>query len=119
MEASSLPNGNPQPGPTFNYKLAWVERLITHAAELMAAGAPVVLDGDFNVVPTAAGYIPNAILDDDALIQPESRQTFARYAGQYRSRRAAIDRSERQKLSAVQEIGGFWSFFMDPTKPGF
>src|SRR6266567_3956678 len=48
-----LPNGNPQPGPKFNYKLSWLERLITHAAELMASGAPVVLAGDYNVVPTA------------------------------------------------------------------
>jgi exodeoxyribonuclease-3 len=47
-----LPNGNPQPGPKFNYKLAWFERLIAHAAELMASGAPVVLAGDYNVVPT-------------------------------------------------------------------
>ena len=43
-----LPNGNPQPGPKFNYKLAWFERLIAHAAELMASGAPVVLAGDYN-----------------------------------------------------------------------
>ena len=47
-----LPNGNPQPGPKFNYKLAWFERLIAHAAELMASGAPGVLAGDYNVVPT-------------------------------------------------------------------
>ena len=46
-----LPNGNPQPGPKFNYKLAWFERLIAHAAGLMASGAPVVLAGDYNVVP--------------------------------------------------------------------
>src|SRR6201985_809327 len=48
-----LPNGNPQPGPKFNYKLAWFERLLTHAAALMATGVPVVLAGDYNVVPTA------------------------------------------------------------------
>jgi exodeoxyribonuclease-3 len=48
-----LPNGNPQPGPKFDYKLAWLERLIAHAAELRATGAPVVLAGDYNVVPTA------------------------------------------------------------------
>jgi exodeoxyribonuclease III len=47
-----LPNGNPQSGPKFNYKLAWFERLNAHAAELMASGAPVVLAGDYNVVPT-------------------------------------------------------------------
>ena len=48
-----LPNGNPQPGPKFDYKLAWFERLIAHASELMSAGVPVVLAGDYNVVPTA------------------------------------------------------------------
>src|SRR5262249_36940040 len=47
-----LPNGNPRPGPKFNYKLAWFERLITHAAGLISAGLPVVLAGDYNVVPT-------------------------------------------------------------------
>ncbi len=47
-----LPNGNPQPGPKFDYKLAWFEHLIRHAAELMESGHPVVLAGDFNVVPS-------------------------------------------------------------------
>ncbi|PZR63064.1 MAG: exodeoxyribonuclease III, partial [Stutzerimonas stutzeri] len=47
-----LPNGNPQPGPKFDYKLAWFERLIEHAAGLLASGHPVVLAGDYNVVPT-------------------------------------------------------------------
>ena len=49
-----LPNGNPQPGPKFDYKLAWFDRLIVHAASLLAAGVPVVLAGDYNVVPTEA-----------------------------------------------------------------
>ena len=52
------PNGNPQPGPKFNYKLAWLERLAAHAAELYAAGVPVVLAGDFNVVPTDRDIYP-------------------------------------------------------------
>jgi exodeoxyribonuclease-3 len=73
-----LPNGNPQPGPKFNYKLAWFERLIAHAAELMASGAPVVLAGDYNVVPTPQDIYPTRSLDNNALIQPESRQAFAR-----------------------------------------
>jgi exodeoxyribonuclease-3 len=47
-----LPNGNPQPGPKFDCKLAWFERLIAHAAELMSTGVPVMLGGDYNVVPT-------------------------------------------------------------------
>ena len=77
-----LPNGNPQPGPKFNYKLAWFERLITHGAELMKSGAPVVLAGDYNVVPTAQDIYPTRSLDNNALIQPESRKAFARLLAQ-------------------------------------
>jgi exodeoxyribonuclease-3 len=77
-----LPNGNPQPGPKFNYKLAWFERLIAHAAELMASGAPVVLAGDYNVVPTPQDIYPTRSLDNNALIQPQSRQAFARLLAQ-------------------------------------
>jgi exodeoxyribonuclease-3 len=77
-----LPNGNPQPGPKFNYKLAWFERLLTHAAELMSSGAPVVLAGDYNVVPTPQDIYPTRSLDDNALIQPESRELFARLLAQ-------------------------------------
>ena len=53
-----LPNGNPPPGPKFNYKLAWFERLVAHAAELMASGAPVVLASDYNVVPIPQDIYP-------------------------------------------------------------
>jgi exodeoxyribonuclease-3 len=77
-----LPNGNPQPGPKFNYKLIWFERLIGHAAALMATGVPVVLAGDYNVVPTAQDIYPTRSLDDNALIQPESRKAFARLVSQ-------------------------------------
>src|SRR5258708_1639533 len=77
-----LPNGNPQPGPKFNYKLAWFDRLLTHAAGLIATGAPVVLAGDYNVVPTPHDIYPTRSLDDNALIQPESRQAFARLPAQ-------------------------------------
>jgi exodeoxyribonuclease-3 len=73
-----LPNGNPQPGPKFNYKLAWFERLIAHAAGLRTAGVPVVLAGDYNVVPTVRDIYQTRSLDDNALIQPASRQAFAR-----------------------------------------
>ena len=54
-----LPNGNPQPGPKFAYKLAWFERLMTHASELHATGLPVILAGDYNVVPTDADIYPS------------------------------------------------------------
>jgi exodeoxyribonuclease III len=77
-----LPNGNPQPGPKFDYKLAWLERLTRHAAELMATGIPVVLAGDYNVVPTPQDIYATRSLDNNALIQPESRQGFARLLSQ-------------------------------------
>ncbi len=77
-----LPNGNPHPGPKFKYKLAWLERLIGHAAGLLTAGVPVVLAGDYNVVPTVDDIYPTRSLDNNALIQPESRQAFARLLAQ-------------------------------------
>jgi exodeoxyribonuclease-3 len=77
-----LPNGNPQPGPKFDYKLAWFERLITHAAELLTTGAPVVLAGDYNVVPTAQDIYQTRSLDNNALIQPASRRAFERLLAQ-------------------------------------
>jgi len=73
-----LPNGNPQPGPKFDYKLAWFERLIAHAGELYALDAPVVLAGDFNVVPTDDDIYPTRSWAKDALLQPQSRACFRR-----------------------------------------
>jgi exodeoxyribonuclease III len=73
-----LPNGNPQPGPKFDYKLAWFERLIAHAATLIEADVPAILAGDFNVVPTGRDIYPTKSYDDDALLQPESRAAFQR-----------------------------------------
>jgi exodeoxyribonuclease-3 len=77
-----LPNGNPQPGPKFDYKLAWFERLIAHAAQLYASGAPVVLAGDYNVVPTDADIYPSKSWKNDALLQPEPRAAFRRLLDQ-------------------------------------
>jgi exodeoxyribonuclease-3 len=71
-----LPNGNPQPGPKFEYKLAWFERLIVHAAGLLAEKLPVVLAGDYNVVPTDRDIYSTRSWADDALLQPESRAAF-------------------------------------------
>ncbi|NUZ06900.1 exodeoxyribonuclease III [Piscinibacter koreensis] len=73
-----LPNGNPQPGPKFDYKLAWFERLIAHAASLLEAGVPVVLAGDYNVVPTDADIYAVRSYRDNALLQPEPRAAFRR-----------------------------------------
>jgi exodeoxyribonuclease III len=76
------PNGNPQPGPKFDYKLAWLKRLNAHAAELQATGAPVVLAGDYNVVPTDLDIYPTKSWDRDALLQPESRAAYQRLLAQ-------------------------------------
>ena len=70
------PNGNPQPGPKFDYKLAWLDRLIEHARSLIEAKVPVVLAGDYNVVPTPFDIYPTRSWDDDALVQPASRERF-------------------------------------------
>jgi exodeoxyribonuclease III len=79
-----LPNGNPQPGPRFDYKLAWFERLITHAQPLVAMKEPVVIAGDYNVVPSNEPtdiYNPRSWLKD-ALLQPESRAAWQRLLAQ-------------------------------------
>ena len=96
-----LPNGNPQPGPKFNYKLAWFERLNRHAAELLATGAPVVLAGDYNVVPTPQDIYPTRSLDNNALIQPESRQAFARLLAQ----------GWTDALRKLRPSGPLWTFW--------
>jgi exodeoxyribonuclease III len=95
------PNGNPQPGPKFTYKLAWLERLLTHAAQLMAAGLPVVLAGDYNVVPTPEDIYPTRSLDTNALIQPESRAAFRRLLAQ----------GWTDALRTVHPTGPLWTFW--------
>jgi exodeoxyribonuclease III len=96
-----LPNGNPQPGPKFTYKLAWFERLHRHAAELMAAGIPVVLAGDYNVVPTVQDIYQTRSLDNNALIQPPSREAFARLLAQ----------GWTDALRKLQPAGPLWTFW--------
>jgi len=71
-----LPNGNPAPGPRFDYKLRWFDRLAAHAAELLATGLPVVLVGDFNVMPTDLDVYKPERWVDDALFRPEVRAAF-------------------------------------------
>jgi exodeoxyribonuclease-3 len=72
------PNGNPRPGPKFDYKMAWTERLIAHAAELWATDLPVALVGDYNIVPEPRDIYETTSYRDNALVQPESRALFAR-----------------------------------------
>ena len=77
-----LPNGNPQPGPKFDYKLAWFERLNEHAKSLLKLGKPVVLAGDYNVVPTDFDIYNPKSWRKDALLQPESREAYQRLLNQ-------------------------------------
>jgi len=76
------PNGNPQPGPKFDYKLAWLRRLRDHARKLHKTGVPVVLAGDFNVVPTDRDIYQTKSYAKDALVQPQSRSLFKQIVSQ-------------------------------------
>lgn len=70
------PNGNPRPGPKFDYKLAWTRRLVEHAQELWSSDLPIVLAGDFNIVPEPRDIYETTSYRDNALVQPESRALF-------------------------------------------
>jgi exodeoxyribonuclease-3 len=99
-----LPNGNPAPGPKFDYKLRWFERLTLHASELIAADIPVVLTGDYNVMPTELDvYKPERWLDD-ALFRPETRLVFKTLVQQGWT--DAI-----RKLYPNETIYTFWDYF--------
>jgi exodeoxyribonuclease III len=77
-----LPNGNPAPGPRFDYKLRWFERLASYGGTLLDSGAPVVLAGNYNVMPTDLDvYAPERWVDD-ALFRPEVRDTYRRLVEQ-------------------------------------
>jgi len=99
-----LPNGNPQPGPKFDYKLAWFERLIKHAATLYSSGHPVVLAGDYNVVPTDFDIYNTRSWLKDALLQPESRECYQRLLAQ-----GWIDAI--RELHPDERIYTFWDYF--------
>jgi exodeoxyribonuclease-3 len=96
-----LPNGNPAPGPKFDYKLAWMERLHTHAAALMATGAPVVLAGDFNIIPTDDDIYPKHSYAGNALLRPESRAAFQRL----------LEQGWTDALRAQHPVGPLWTFW--------
>ncbi len=96
-----LPNGNPNPGPKFTYKLAWLERLIAYAADLRSAGIPVILAGDFNLVPTEADiYQPNH-WQGDALVDRKARAGFARL----------LEQGWTDALRAVHPDGPIWTYW--------
>jgi len=96
-----LPNGNPAPGPKFDYKLAWMERLLAHAARLVATGAPVVVAGDFNVIPTDDDIYPKHSYAGNALLRPESRAAFQRL----------LDQGWTDALRAQHPVGPLWTFW--------
>jgi len=99
-----LPNGNPKPGPKFDYKLAWMDALHAHAADLLASGVPALLIGDFNVIPTDEDvYKPERWLKD-ALFAPEARNKLA----------ALIDQGwtdALRKLHPDERIYTFWHYW--------
>ena len=99
-----LPNGNPQPGPKFDYKLAWFEEFSKHAKSLIKSGHPVVLAGDYNVVPTDADIYNPASWKRDALLQPESRKAYQQLLKQ-----GWIDALHKQ--SPDVPIFTFWDYF--------
>jgi exodeoxyribonuclease-3 len=99
-----LPNGNPAPGPKFDYKLNWFARLARHAKALLASGEPVVLAGDYNVMPTDLDvYKPERWLDD-ALFRPEVRKAYAELV-----RQGWTD--ALRKLHPGERIYTFWDYF--------
>ncbi|AKQ47841.1 exodeoxyribonuclease III [Rufibacter radiotolerans] len=99
-----LPNGNPAPGPKFDYKLAWFKRFATRAAELLAAGTPVVLAGDYNVIPTELdAYKPERWVED-ALFRPETRAAFQDLLGQGWT-------DALRHLHPTETIYTYWDYF--------
>jgi len=99
-----LPNGNPAPGPKFDYKLRWFQRLTVHAAELLGMDIPVVLTGDYNVMPTELDVYKPERWVDDALFRPETREAFQRLIAQGWT--DAI-----RKLYPKEVIYTFWDYF--------
>jgi len=99
-----LPNGNPAPGPKFDYKLGWFDRLRAHAAELLASGRPVVLAGDYNVIPTDIDvYNPKRWLTD-ALFLPDVREAYQRLVSQGWT-------DALRMLHPGEHIYTFWDYF--------
>ncbi len=96
-----LPNGNPQPGPKFDYKLRWFERLRARAAELLAAEIPAVLAGDYNVIPNDDDTFSTRAMAEDALMQPESREAYRRLVAQ----------GWTDALRSRHPKGGVWTFW--------
>ncbi len=99
-----LPNGNPYPGPKFDYKLRWFERLTARAAQLLDSGAPVVLAGDFNVMPTELDVYKPERWIDDALFRREVRDAYARLVDQGWT-------DALRQLHPDERVYTFWDYF--------
>jgi exodeoxyribonuclease-3 len=99
-----LPNGNPAPGPKYDYKLRWLDRFITHAAELVNSTSPVVLAGDYNVIPTERDVYKPERWVDDALFRVEIREAFARLTKQGWT-------DSIRTLHPDAQIYTFWDYF--------
>jgi exodeoxyribonuclease-3 len=96
-----LPNGNPQPGPKFDYKLRWMKRLQARMRELLAEEVPAIVLGDFNVVPEDKDIWSPKALADDALMQPESRDAYARILAD----------GWTDAIDTLNPRGGVWTFW--------
>ena len=96
-----LPNGNPQPGPKFDYKLAWMERLRARMRELLASESPAVVLGDYNVIPENKDVWSPPAMTADALMQPESRDAYARL----------LNDGWTDALDVLNPRGGVWTFW--------
>jgi exodeoxyribonuclease-3 len=99
-----LPNGNPAPGPKFDYKLAWFKRLQQYSAKLLKLDAPVVLAGDFNVMPTELDVYKPERWVDDALFRPETRAAYAKLIAQGWT-------DSLRKRHPGERIYTFWDYF--------
>ena len=96
-----LPNGNPQPGPKFDYKLHWMRRLRAHAASLWEREVPTALVGDYNVIPQDKDTFSVRAMADDALMQPESRDAYARMLAD----------GWTDAIDTLNPRGGVWTFW--------
>ena len=99
-----LPNGNPAPGPKFDYKMQWMERFAAHAAGLVKEEKPVVLTGDYNVIPTEKDVYKPERWVEDALFRPESREAFQALLAQGWT-------DALRKLYPDETIYTFWDYF--------
>jgi exodeoxyribonuclease-3 len=99
-----LPNGNPAPGPKFDYKLKWFEQLILHAANILGSGSPAILAGDFNVMPTELDVYKPERWVDDALFRPEVREAYHRLLAQGWT-------DALRSMHPGEKIYTFWDYF--------